>query len=114
MDHRTHSEHAHEHGAACPHPKIEHAEHTDYLHDGHLHFVHESHVDEHVVELSAANPDDCTTDHACGEHEVSHKHESGCGHEAVPHASHTDYLVAGHLHHQHEGHCDDHGRVSVA
>jgi hypothetical protein len=23
----------------------------------------------------------------------------------------VDYLVADHLHHPHDGHCDDHGRV---
>jgi hypothetical protein len=27
----------------------------------------------------------------------------------VPHGDHVDYLVAGHLHHPHGGHCDDHG-----
>jgi hypothetical protein len=25
-----------------------------------------------------------------------------------------DYLVAGHLHHPHDGHCDDHGPVAIA
>jgi hypothetical protein len=25
----------------------------------------------------------------------------------------VDFLVDGHLHHPHGGHCDDHGRVSV-
>jgi hypothetical protein len=32
----------------------------------------------------------------------------------VPHGDHTDYLVAGHLHHAHTGHCDDHGKVQRA
>jgi hypothetical protein len=32
----------------------------------------------------------------------------------VPHGDHTDYVVNGHLHHVHQGHCDDHGRVDVA
>jgi hypothetical protein len=26
----------------------------------------------------------------------------------------VDYLVEGHLHHPHNGHCDDHGRVQMA
>jgi hypothetical protein len=26
----------------------------------------------------------------------------------------VDYLVEGHLHHPHNGHCDDHGPVKVA
>jgi hypothetical protein len=29
----------------------------------------------------------------------------------VPHADHLDYLVAGHLHHAHGGHCDHHGTL---
>jgi hypothetical protein len=32
----------------------------------------------------------------------------------VPHGDHTDYLVDGHLHHAHNGHCDHHGKVSMA
>jgi hypothetical protein len=32
----------------------------------------------------------------------------------VPHGDHADYLVSGHLHHAHGGHCDDHGAVSAA
>jgi hypothetical protein len=43
-----------------------------------------------------------------------HDHGAGCGHEAVPHGDHTDYLVDGHLHHPHGDHCDDHGPVAVA
>jgi hypothetical protein len=31
----------------------------------------------------------------------------------VPHGNHVDYLVNGHLHHPHGGHCDDHGPVEV-
>jgi hypothetical protein len=26
----------------------------------------------------------------------------------------VDYLVDGHLHHPHDGHCDDHGPVALA
>jgi hypothetical protein len=32
----------------------------------------------------------------------------------VPHGDHTDYLVAGHLHHPHGDHCDDHGELRLA
>ena len=42
-----------------------------------------------------------------------HRHGPGCGHEAIPHGDHVDYLVDGHLHHPHDGHCDDHGKVEV-
>jgi hypothetical protein len=32
----------------------------------------------------------------------------------VPHGDHVDYLVGGHLHHPHDGHCDDHGPMQSA
>lgn len=39
-----------------------------------------------------------------------HPHEHGldCGHEAVPHGDHVDYLHDGHRHAAHEGHYDEH------
>lgn len=39
--------HPHVHGDDCGHPAVEHDDHTDYLHDGHLHAAHERHYDEH-------------------------------------------------------------------
>jgi hypothetical protein len=71
------------------------------------------HFGEHVVEVSAANPDTCTPGHDCDGHERGHKHGAGCGHEAVPHGDHVDYLVDGHLHHPHGSHCDHHGALEV-
>lgn len=112
-DHHTHAEHAHRHGDGCGHTAIRHEDHTDYLHDGHLHHVHGNHTDEHVLPVGGANRDDCTPSHACGAHESGHAHGPGCGHEGVPHGDHTDYLVSGHLHHPHAGHCDDHGGVEA-
>lgn len=110
----THSDHSHQHGAGCGHVAVTHDDHVDYLHDGHLHHAHNGHYDEHAIEVSAANPAACTGGHACGGHTAGHVHGAGCGHEAVPHGDHVDYLVDGHLHHQHEGHCDDHGRLALA
>ena len=49
----------------------------------------------------------------CGGHPKGHRHGPGCGHEAVPHGDHTDYLVGGHLHHPHGDHCDTHGPVQT-
>jgi zinc transport system permease protein len=46
-DHVTAEEHPHEHGEDCGHPAVEHEDHTDYLHDGHLHAPHGRHYDEH-------------------------------------------------------------------
>jgi hypothetical protein len=109
-NHPKHEGHDHVHGDNCGHTAIPHGDHTDYLHDGHLHKAHDGHVDECVVPVDAKNPADCTPDHAA-EHAADHQHGKDCGHETVPHGDHTDYLVDGHLHHPHDGHCDDHGKV---
>ncbi|RQS08778.1 hypothetical protein DIE07_18410 [Burkholderia sp. Bp9002] len=107
-----HANHDHRHGPGCGHTAIKHGDHVDYLHDGHLHHPHGDHVDEHKIEVSAVNPDQCTSD--CGGHEPGHVHGPGCGHQPVPHGDHVDYLVNGHLHHPHGDHCDDHGPVELA
>ena len=111
--HHTHDSHEHVHGAGCGHTAVPHGDHTDYLHDGHLHRMHDGHADECVIAVGSMNPGSCTAGHACTEHAADHIHGDGCGHEAVPHGDHMDYLVAGHLHHSHGGHCDDHGRVII-
>jgi len=36
------------------------------------------------------------------------QHGPGCGHSAVRHSGHVDYLYDGHLHHPHAGHVDEH------
>lgn len=114
MSHKIHDNHSHEHGAGCGHKSITHGDHQDYLHDGHLHRSHDGHVDECVIAVDGANPAACTPSHACGSHDAGHKHGPSCGHEAVPHGDHVDYLVAGHLHHPCSGHCDDHGVLAAA
>lgn len=38
-----------------------------------------------------------------------HEHGPDCGHPAIPHDDHVDYLHDGHLHAPHEGHYDEHG-----
>lgn len=112
--HQIHESHAHQHGPDCGHRAVHHEGHQDYLHDGHLHHLHEGHIDEHVVAVSPANPAVCTPTHACRGHELGHRHGAGCGHEAVPHGDHVDYLVADHLHFSHDAHCDDHGALQLA
>ena len=106
---QTHENHNHVHGAGCGHTAIRHNGHVDYLHDGHLHHEHNGHYDEHVLEVNDTNADGCHPVHTCG----SHVHGAGCGHEAVPHGDHIDYIVNGRLHHQHGDHCDDHGPVEI-
>jgi hypothetical protein len=111
--HTERQEHSHQHGFACGHVAIIHAGHTDYLQEGHLQHPHLDHVDEHVIDVSATNPERCTVTHECVGHEKAHIHGPDCGHERVPHRNHFDYLVDGQLHHPHGNHCDDHGPVTV-
>ena len=111
--HEVHHDHPHQHAPGCGHTAVRHDGHVDYLHDGHLHHPHGDHFDEHVIEVGAKNPAQCTPDHVCGGHAGDHRHGPGCGHEAVPHGDHVDYLVDGHLHHPHGNHCDNHGPVDV-
>jgi hypothetical protein len=103
----------HIHGPTCGHKAVKHDGHVDYLQDGHLQNVHSDGIDEHRIEVSRSNPMQCTPGHLCGGHEASHVHGPNCGHEAVPHGDHMDYLVKDHLHHPHKGHCDDHGKLSI-
>ncbi|MCL7368379.1 hypothetical protein [Streptomyces ardesiacus] len=37
-----------------------------------------------------------------------HAHGEGCGHVAVPHGDHMDYVHDGHRHAAHDDHWDDH------
>jgi hypothetical protein len=114
---RTHPGHTHEHGPNCGHTVIKHEGHVDYIHDGHLHHpagtAGSTVVEEHVLDVGSKNPDRCTPNHRCAGHQTGHKHGPGCGHEALPHGDHTDYLVGDHLHHPHGDHCDDLGPVEV-
>ena len=112
-----HPDQGHEHGPKCGHIAIKHEDHIDYVHEGHLHHpagrADTTLVEEHVIDVGPRNPDRCTPGHVCGGHDKEHKHGPGCGHEAVPHGDHVDYLMNGHLHHPHGDHCDDHGPVEV-
>jgi DNA-binding transcriptional ArsR family regulator len=111
--HLTHAEHPHHHGPKCGHLAVKHGGHVDYLHDGHLHRQEGDEVDEHVIEVTARNPVGCTPANGHKGHEAGHVHGPGCGHEAVPHGDHVDYLVGDRLHHPHGDHCDDHGPLEV-
>ena len=67
----------------------------------------------HVIEVTETNSDRCSPEGRVHGHESTHQHGPDCGHEAVPHGDHIDYLVNGRLHHPHGDHCDDHGPLSV-
>ena len=111
--HDHHANHDHQHGPKCGHTSVQHNGHIDYLHDGHLHHQMGDHVAEHHIDISNTNPFQCTPKHNCGQHEANHQHGPNCGHEPVPHGDHVDYLVHGHLHHQHGDHCDNHGPIQT-
>ena len=45
----------------------------------------------------------------CNEHpNHDHVHGPDCGHTAIKHGDHIDYLHDGHLHHPHGDHVDEH------
>jgi hypothetical protein len=93
---------------------IRHGDHVDQLHHGHMHHMRQDGtIEEHSVPVSDSNPENCSPVPAGQTHEATHKHGDGCGHHAVPHGDHTDYVVNGRLHHPHNGHCDDHGPVEI-
>jgi len=112
--HEVHQGHSHSHQENCGHKAVKHTDHIGYLHDGHLHCLHNGHVDEHKFEITSENPESCTPSHDCKTHSADHKHGANCGHEAIPHGDHVDYLVGGHLHHVHGNHCDEHGQIQLA
>ena len=111
---QIHANHPHRHAPGCGHTAIKHGDHVDYLHDGHLHHQKGDVVEEHVIEVSAKNPTACTPKFGHTGHEANHAHGPACGHQAVPHGDHVDYLVNGRLHHPHGDHCDDHGPVEIS
>ncbi|PZE76177.1 zinc transporter permease [Curtobacterium sp. MCBD17_034] len=50
-----------------------------------------------------------TEQETVAEHTVTeHHHEDGCGHEAVRHEDHVDYVHEGHKHAEHGDHYDEH------
>jgi hypothetical protein len=110
----THANHSHKHGSNCGHTAVQHNGHIDYIHDKHLHYLHDDHIDEHTLSEDSKNQSECTPEHACTSHDKTHQHGAHCGHEAVPHGDHIDFLVAGHLHHPCNNHCDHHGAIVVA
>jgi zinc transport system permease protein len=59
----------------------------------------------------AAEPaEDFTLDeaHTAVPEEHDHRHGEECGHPAVPHGDHVDYVHQGHRHALHGGHYDEH------
>jgi hypothetical protein len=99
MPHSPHDEHPHTHDRFCGHAAVPHGDHVDFLHDGHVHHVHEDHVDDADV-----GPGTAHVAHAGH----MHVHDASCGHAAVPHDDHLDFVHNGHRHAGHGVHYDEH------
>ena len=55
-----------------------------------------------------SEPDDVDDHHTPAEEDHTHAHGEDCGHPAVPHGDHVDYVHDGHRHASHGGHYDEH------
>jgi hypothetical protein len=104
MSHDIHSDHGHKHGKGCGHTSVTHDDHTDYIHEGHLHSAHGDHYDEHRIAVGTKNPDECRPT------KCDHKGTA----DSIPHGNHTDLVHDSHLHRRHGDHCDDHGKIVTA
>eukprot|EP01015_Nassula_variabilis_P031381 TRINITY_DN7076_c0_g1_i5.p1 TRINITY_DN7076_c0_g1~~TRINITY_DN7076_c0_g1_i5.p1 ORF type:complete len:153 (+),score=16.97 TRINITY_DN7076_c0_g1_i5:103-561(+) len=69
--------------------------------------------DEEELFQTSLKPRRRNSDHTFCKKEDTHFHGERCGHLVVYHNGHIDYIVDGRLHHPHEGHCDDHGPISI-
>jgi hypothetical protein len=102
MTHQPHDEHLHVHDRFCGHPAIEHDDHLDFLHDGHVHHAHDGHVDD-LADIA----DGVAPVHIAHRGHM-HVHAPDCGHRAVEHGDHTDFLHGEHRHVGHATHYDEH------
>lgn len=100
-------------GGAQGRTAVHHDDHVDYLDRGRLLHEKSGRVEEHTIAVTTQNPDRCEAANRA-EAKPGHKHGPNCGHEAVPHGDHVDYLVDGRLQHPHGDHVDDHGPLSLA
>lgn len=75
------------------------ARHLDYLHDGDAHRAHDDHVDAEPASNAPAHLAHVGHMHA---------HREGCGHPAIPHGDHLDYVHGTHRHSGHQVHYDEH------
>lgn len=103
--HQPHEPHDHQHGPDCGHIRVQWANETAYLHDGHMHRKRGGNWEEAAIPVTNENPDTCQQV-ACSGHAGSA--------QTVPHGDHMDVVVGGRLHHTHNGHCDDHGPIQVS
>jgi hypothetical protein len=102
---KQHPNHSHQHGPNCGHTAVRHDGMTAICT-----MCTEITSTSTSSRSTSANPAQCTPQTRC----PGHTHGPACGHEAIPHGDHVDYLVNGRLHRPHGDHCDDHGAVQLA
>lgn len=100
----------HDHKKGCGHEVAVHGGHQDFIHGGVYHALHDDHYDEHgvVVGKTETQRELASTHHLMVKNHTHH-HGEGCGHEAVDHQNHKDYLHDGVYCCPHEDHVDNHG-----
>lgn len=110
----NHSQEEHSHRPGCGHIAINHNGHADFIMDAHLYPAHGGNLQQHILRESSEYPVVCAPiiDKTIGHHQ-EHTHGPNCGHEAIQHEDHLDYIVDNLLHHYHEGHCDHHGNLQL-
>ncbi|MEL7486841.1 MAG: hypothetical protein AAGJ87_06470, partial [Pseudomonadota bacterium] len=74
--------------------------------------VHDGHVDEHVIAVSADNPVSEALVKVVKDGDHAHSADDA-EHPRIQHGDHFDYLHNGRLHALHDGHVDDHGKISI-
>jgi hypothetical protein len=97
----------HEHRIGCGHVAVIHDGHADFLIPdvsgvSHLEHIHHGKTLQHVLKDNSANPIVCAP--VENGHQREHLHGKDCGHEAILHEDHVDYIVDNLLHHFHGDH----------
>ena len=105
--HRALEPHPHVHDRFCGHAAVPHEDLVDFLHDGHVHHVHQDHVDDALADSDEHVALAGSAAHLAHNGHM-HVHEDGCGHVAVAHEDHVDYVHGDHRHAGHHVHYDEH------
>jgi hypothetical protein len=74
---------------------------------------HVAHVVADAIQYSQLGGNAAMSDHDIHE-DHPHEHGEGCGHVAVDHGDHADYIHDGHTHCAHDGHYDERPLEHVA
>lgn len=101
-EHLPIADHDHDHDRWCGHAFMPHGDHVDFLHDGRIHRP----CSDHFEEMRGC--DEPVRRHHLSHSAHMHVHQPDCGHTAVAHLDHFDYLHGRHRHAVHQTHYDEH------